>query len=149
MKTCTKCGETKELDLFPTGKGADGKLSACKECKKVEYQERYYRRLSENPTLMKRKQMVLDAKTRSKKNNIPFNITVDDVDCPEVCPITKNKIKWSHVGKGPSPDSPSLDKIIPSLGYTKGNVRVVSHKGNGWKNDMTIEDVKSLLEYLS
>lgn len=29
----------------------------------------------------------------------------------------------------------------------KGNVRVVSHRGNAWKNDMSLEDIKRLYEY--
>lgn len=33
MKTCTKCGETRDLDLFPTNKRVkDGRASRCREC---------------------------------------------------------------------------------------------------------------------
>ena len=44
--------------------------------------------------------------------------------CAQICIpiITGNSMKerWN---------SPSLDKIIPELGYVKGNVKVISFKG--------------------
>ena len=45
-------------------------------------------------------------------------------------------------------NSPSLDKIIPELGYVKGNVRVISFKANKYKNDMDRETVQKILDYM-
>jgi len=42
-----------------------------------------------------------------------------------------------------SPNSPSLDRIIPSLGYVKGNIAVISYRANAMKNDATIDELES------
>ena len=39
-------------------------------------------------------------------------------------------------------NAPSLDRFIPSLGYVKGNVFVISRRANVLKGDATIEEVK-------
>lgn len=46
------------------------------------------------------------------------------------------------------PDSPSLDRIKPELGYVKGNIRVISFKANSIKNDASIEELRQILQYM-
>ena len=41
------------------------------------------------------------------------------------------------IGK-PIHGSPTIDKINPKMGYTKGNVMVVSHLANSMKRDATV-----------
>ena len=85
-------------------------------------------------TKIKRK-LISTAKARSKKNNLPFDITIEDFSIPDVCPILAIKLQK---GEGTClPSSPSLDKIIPELGYVKGNVQVISHKANSMKQNAT------------
>src|SRR5437899_2132625 len=73
---------------------------------------------------------IMSARRRSKKKNIPFNISVEDfLPLPQMCPVFNIPLNYEgQRGKkgwvGPCVDSPSLDKIIPDLGYVKGNVRV-------------------------
>ena len=50
--------------------------------------------------------------------------------------------------KGTSPASPSLDQIVPGLGYVKGNVQVISHRANTLKSDGTLEEFKKLVIFL-
>jgi hypothetical protein len=47
-----------------------------------------------------------------------------------------------------SPNSPSLDKIIPSKGYIKGNVWVISNRANTLKNDASLQELELLVENL-
>ena len=42
--------------------------------------------------------------------------------------------------------SPSLDRIIPSLGYVKGNIRVISFRANTLKNNATLSELELILE---
>lgn len=44
------------------------------------------------------------------------------------------------------PASPSLDKIIPSLGYVPGNVRIISARANLLKNDATVDELRAILK---
>jgi hypothetical protein len=45
-------------------------------------------------------------------------------------------------------NTPSLDKIIPSLGYVKGNVAVISWKANVMKSNLSIDMLESILSYI-
>lgn len=88
--------------------------------------------------------MVRNAKWESKKKNIPFDITPKDLEVPLICPVLGIPIK---VSEGLYNDnSPSLDKIKPSLGYVKNNVRVISFRANRLKCDMTKEEAKKIFE---
>ena len=44
--------------------------------------------------------------------------------------------------------SPSLDKVIPSLGYVKGNIWVISYRANTIKNNCTFEEIEKLYKSL-
>ena len=90
--------------------------------------------------------MYARAKSRAKKNNLPFNIELDDIVIPERCPLLGIKIESTEVRN--SPNNPSLDKIIPEKGYIKGNVWVISNRANTLKNDATIQELKTLVENL-
>lgn len=93
-----------------------------------------------------RLKLLYNAKRRAKKNNIPFDLELEDVVIPEFCPIlTYIKLEPSN-GKV-SDSSPSLDKIIPELGYIKGNVQVISHKANTMKSNGTFEDIELLYKW--
>lgn len=90
--------------------------------------------------------MLARAKSRAKKNNLPFNIELGDIIIPEKCPLLGIKIESMEYKN--SPNNPSLDKIIPEKGYTKGNVWVISNRANTLKNDATTQELKTLVENL-
>lgn len=80
---------------------------------------------------------------------IPFNIKSTDIpEIPPVCPILgiplfRGKGVGSH-----GPNSPSLDRIIPVLGYIRGNIQVISQRANVIKNDATYEEVQKVADYM-
>jgi hypothetical protein len=90
--------------------------------------------------------MLARARHRAKKNNLPFNIELSDIVIPKTCPLLGIELK-SNTDKT-SPNNPSLDKIIPELGYVKGNIWVVSLRANKLKNDATIQELELLVENL-
>lgn len=73
------------------------------------------------------------AKARSIQNNIPFNISEEDIHFPIRCPLLGIEINYNR--DIISDDSPSLDRIQPPLGYVKDNVWVISQKANRIKNN--------------
>ena len=78
-------------------------------------------------------------KKRALDNDIPFNLTEHDFIIPDVCPILDIPL---FRGKGSmSNNSPSIDKIIPELGYIKGNVWIISMRANRLKSDLSKEDL--------
>ena len=79
-------------------------------------------------------------KHRALKNNIPFDIELSDLEVPEICPVLHIPIRLSKTGKQTA-NSPSIDKIIPEMGYTKGNIQIISNKANKMKSDATPLDL--------
>lgn len=175
-KICPRCGRELSLDCYCKGNGMYERRSVCKECdhelhntdeqrkkrrlrrderRKLEddYVEREkntnLRRIISNEDSYK-KYLLRGAKQRALKQEIPFNITISDIDIPEYCPLLNIRLV-RHVGDNPrnTDDSPSIDRIIPELGYVRGNVWVISNRANRLKNNATLEELRLLISNLS
>ena len=79
------------------------------------------------------------AKARAKKRGLAFDEDLTDLSIPSHCPILGIPIVKGQVKSGPH--SPSLDKIIPHLGYVKGNRWFISNRANAMKSDATLEEM--------
>lgn len=83
--------------------------------------------------------MLIAARTRAKQKGLPFTITDKDVVMPEFCPILGIPL---FRGKGGHTfNSPSLDRIVPELGYVPGNVHVISRKANTMKSNASLQEL--------
>lgn len=82
------------------------------------------------------------AQERATKKGVPFNLTREYLESIWTgrCAITDFPLS---VGKGTGPKffSPSLDRIVPALGYVEGNVRFVLWAINAFKGEATDNDV--------
>lgn len=92
-------------------------------------------------------------KKRCKQNAIPFDITPEDIPLPEFCPVLGMKLNpgergYANKGEKRNWESPSVDRVIPELGYVKGNVRVISMRANTIKNNATAEELELVLNYV-
>jgi uncharacterized Zn finger protein (UPF0148 family) len=166
-KKCSVCKITKSILFFD--KNGETKFSSrCKECqrlKNLKYREdnsvkvresklRWYEKNKEliiNKTRLKRKSdpranMLATAKHRAKVNSLPFSIVSDDIVIPEYCPILKIALKTNE-GVSHN-DSPSLDKIVPELGYVKGNIQVISKLANSMKTNASIQELKLFAKWV-
>ena len=105
-----------------------------------------------NPMLSKdvgivRSKLLRGAKRRALCSGLPFNLTIDDIHIPKICPVLGLPLEVCAGNSGAT--SPSLDRIVPSLGYTKGNVLVISGEANRLKSNATLEQLKRLVSYVS
>jgi len=91
--------------------------------------------------------MFQKANERAKKYNIPFNLSLDDIVIPEFCPVFPS-IKLSKENKKQSFDSPTLDRLVTSLGYVKGNVRVISWRANDVKGNASYEELITVANWI-
>ena len=80
-----------------------------------------------------------NAKRRAKAADIPFDIKVTDIVIPTHCPCLG--VPLEHGTRSQKDNSPSLDRIIPKLGYVKSNIWVISARANRIKNDATAEEI--------
>lgn len=171
MKACSKCGAVKSLDEFhrQTSK-KDGRRAQCKVCccsatlafyhrnRKhfLDYAKQYMkqpRNRARSNGLRKqrhlkdpRRRILTDAKGRAQRSGVPFDLKLDDISIPSHCPAL-GILLHSGGGKRQKDCSPTLDRIIPGLGYVRGNVAVVSWRANRLKSDATIADLEGVLAY--
>lgn len=139
-RKCTSCKELKSLDAFHIRKaGYLGHASRCKDCSRPEAVQRH-RNMSTELRLYR------SAKQRATREQSTFSITVDDIIVPEFCPILGIKLKHNEGKQGD--DSPSLDKVIPELGYIPGNIAVVSLKANIIKDKYSYDELSAVVTWL-
>jgi len=86
--------------------------------------------------------MFYDARKRAVSLNLPFNIEPSDIVVPEICPVL-----GIPLSTGDRENAPSLDRLIPALGYVLGNIRVISFRANRIKSDASAEEIKRVLAY--
>lgn len=85
------------------------------------------------------------AKKRSVVSKIDFNIEVEDIEVPDICPILGVPIE---ILTGKHYNGCSLDRIDNTKGYIKGNVAVLSRRANRLKSDMSLEEARAVLAYM-
>lgn len=84
------------------------------------------------------------ARTRAKEKGIAFSITSDDVlSLIETgkCALSGIPFVFTKAKTLRNPFAPSLDRINPKNGYTKGNVRAVCVLGNYARSNWTDKEL--------
>jgi hypothetical protein len=94
------------------------------------------------------KHLLHGARVRAKRGGYPCTIELADIYIPDVCPVLGIPLRRNTGRIGPGENSPTLDKIIPELGYVPGNIAVISHRANSIKRDATIDEVRRVLRWL-
>ncbi len=92
--------------------------------------------------------MLKNARRRAKDCGVPFSITEADCIVPAVCPILGIPLFRGKGQNGFSDNSPSLDRIIPELGYVPGNVCVISYRANRIKSDASRAELHAIADYI-
>lgn len=112
--------------------------------------EQANRRMKEWRTRNPEYMLVVSANRRAKRDGIICELTRET--CPKIpshCPITGIPLfQRDDGGKGPCDNSPTIDRIDPTKGYTVENTCIISHRANRWKSNMTVENLESLLAYM-
>lgn len=149
FKICTRCkGEPQPFSAFPINLGhRDGHGSQCRKCMNEHIADWYYRnkdsisqagREQRKDTWAKRH--VKASKQSATRKNVPFDLTAIDfydpvTGClPDRCPIFPSVILDYEAGPNRR-NWASVDRIVPELGYVKGNVCIISYGANTWKSN--------------
>jgi hypothetical protein len=61
--------------------------------------------------------------------------------------VFKTPFVWGQ-GKGHNPFRPSIDRVVPELGYVKGNLAFISMKANTIKQDVTEKELYAVADWL-
>lgn len=118
--------------------------------KEPEYHEKIKLQKRENRKKNFITGMLKAASKRAQKYGVSFNLRKEDIVIPKLCPILEIEII-----PGDSSNylqSPSLDRLDNSKGYTLDNIRVISSLANTMKNCATKEQLlkfcKNIPKYL-
>jgi hypothetical protein len=134
-RTCVRCNTEKDAyyDFYESNK------SACKVCVSQRSREwcvaNYVRFLW------------AQAKTRAKRDSREFTIREEDILIPRFCPVLGMEL----VIGGPQSqkdNSPSIDRVDSTRGYTPDNIKVISCRANTLKSNATIEELEAVLSYM-
>lgn len=144
-KLCRKCELSKPYAEFPKGRDANGLYYICKSCSIARSQLRYR-------TMDKLQRWVdhtvSDVRGRAKRKNITFDLTKDTLyqlfqqqhgNCA-YCNIVFELTNTKHARR----TSPSIDRLVPSEGYTERNVVLCCHRCNAIKQDATPTELQTL-----
>lgn len=139
IKKCLDCNVEIETNA--------GLTKYCKKCAILRSRESkriyHHRKKANAPELY----LYNKSKSRAKTKSLDFNIDVEDIVIPKMCPLLNTRLITS-MDKDRTDNSPSLDRIDNSKGYIKGNVIVVSWRANRLKSNGTIEELSLLVKNL-
>lgn len=135
-RVCKKCGTWKpRLEFHAHAQCKDGINTVCKECRKLSSKSQW-----KNKAYIKK---IYDrAKTRATRKKRDFNIDIEDIIIPEMCPVFNVPLIEE------TEYAPSIDRINSSKGYVKGNIQILSKRANLLKNNATLEELKLIVSFL-
>lgn len=169
---CPVCGKELPTNNFrPYSKSKTGRYWMCDSCYEyhkslnISGDKNYFRKLRlrlcpeyrEEVNAQKKKSrlnnfesaILQQCRRRARDKGIEFNLELEDIHIPEVCPLLE--IPLVKGAKGNYQCTPSIDRIDNSKGYVKGNVWIISMKANSMKNcassDELITFAKNILRY--
>ena len=142
---CFACNIEKEDIEFNRIKD---KCDSCCHCLEYEREKIRMQDPKNGENYYLRKVTLRKAKSRSKKKNLEFNLTLADLISLKnnTCPILGCEILYKSGIDNKR--SASLDRIDPNKGYVPGNVKIVSYEGNSLKNRNNFHSAVKMLEYI-
>jgi hypothetical protein len=137
---------TKEEKNTAKRKGVEAWRNKNRESVREKNRDSYYRCISTPEGHIKKN--IYCIKRRAKTSGILFSMSVDDLlPFPSHCPILGIELSYCVASKRATGSSPSIDRIIPELGYVSGNVHIISNRANIIKNNASIEELVSIATY--
>ena len=88
------------------------------------------------------------AQKRARELGLEFDLTLECLEelfpIDSICPVFGVKMEWN----GSILSSPSLDRIVPDLGYVKNNVAFICGRANTLKLDRTPDVLRKIAKYV-
>lgn len=139
---CSKCSNISHINNFSFGRkdkhGTPQRFSYCNICRNARWKETRNKRFLHY--------RFADLKSRCKKYNIDLDITVEYLEYlfemqEGKCFYTGLPLPTKQQKYGIE-DNLSIDKVVPELGYVKGNVVLCLMRANTIKHNQTLEELK-------
>lgn len=89
----------------------------------------------------------VEAKRVADDLGLPFTWKIADVAIPAKCPVFGMPLEYSKPKRHPA--TPVAILIDPALGFTRGNVRIVSYTAAAIRGEVTPADLRAVADYLA
>ncbi len=147
-RTCCGCGNAISHDYRLDARFCSDHCAKGRSPRKAFYAESSARLKSIDRQKTKiTRRMLNKLRSRARHASIPCDLTLEDLEIPEHCPVLGIRLIWLP-GVGQKDERPSIDRKKPALGYTKGNVRVISQRANMLKSNATAAELRAVLAYV-
>lgn len=131
-RECTSCGI-----MFPHERTKNHQ-STCPSCRS----KAGWKKMTPEERILK------GAKARAKQKGLEFDLSLEDIVIPDVCPILNLPLMVNE-RTGGKDNSPSIDRIDNARGYTKDNIQIISNLANQMKNSATREQLRLFAEWIA
>lgn len=157
IRVCTDCKIEKPISEFERGRydryAKDSSVkttrSICFPCHAKRMRENRLKNKQVNPEYNSIREKLNSARKRAKDSGYPFDLSIEDLmPFPTHCEVLGIELKYIAYGNDRPDGLATLDKLIPDLGYVKGNVKIISHKANRLKSDLDLETLELLKAYM-
>lgn len=139
MKICSGCNQLLAISLFSSHvKQKDGLQTRCRSCNQAS--SRAWNAANKDFLALKR------IRDRSLEKGIIFDLKLEDIIPPTKCPVFGFDLIRNT--KVPRFNSPSVDRVDPSKGYTKDNIQVMSQLANAMKQNASPEQLIQFAEWV-
>ena len=139
-KRCSNCKQEKGYEEY-TVRYHDGRNylgSLCRECSN--------RNLKHSRYANKEKTLFHSCKHRATRHDLDFDLVEADIVIPDVCPVLGIPLCQTNVKR--QDDTPTVDRVDSSKGYTKDNIAVCSWRANKIKTDATFEEIEKIYLFM-
>ncbi len=154
-KKCSKCGNTKPADQFTKRPERPvGLYSCCKQCKAKSRKDSYSYRRKNDDVAFWALRAKNQAKDRTNRTGLPTcTITVHDIlkaleTSGSKCTYCGIAVNFHRTVKDRF-DAPSIDRILPSGGYTPENIVVACYRCNAIKSDASPDELMQIASIAS
>jgi len=153
FKVCSKCKVRKPSHEFtPRSNRPLPLYSSCKLCKTADSKARRRQRKEGSPVELWVMSARANACDRAKTKGVLCTLTQDDVRQALAetggrciyCGIMFNFQRTTSSRR----DSPSVDRIVPSEGYTRSNIAICCYRCNAIKSDATYHELYKMATVL-
>ena len=149
--TCKSCNQKYNREHYKENR--EKKLAYTRtEQVRTRNKEKYQGQRRDKLYVLRR--LLAEARRRARNKELSFDLTMEWLETMIVshCPITLQPIDWLKeqvVNGKPGRNSPSIDRIIPELGYVQSNCSIISHRGNAIKSSGTIDEHLRTIQYMA
>lgn len=152
-KRCKDCKKVKPLGQFGKHPGyRDGRTNTCKECELEKHKAQRRKAMVDDSNRLRARRAIEGMRQRAREQGVPFDADyfsterVAEMLCSQkACSCCKRALDFSGENKKMSP---SFDKVVPSLGYTKENTAILCYECNTRKNNSTAADLRMIADFI-